>query len=145
MGVKISSPGYSKGVLGSKAASLGLGYATGGLAGAGMGLLQANNPSLGTALGAVSKISGSDGEASSASPYGEDAMNRRFSLYGNQAAPAPALSLYGESEKSPDQQLSEIQAGLDSLTHPDVPQELRDAYAEPLLRTKYSLLGNKRF
>lgn len=130
MAVKIYSAPQG-GIMSSKIGKVGLGFAVGGPVGAGVALLGASNPSLGAianaaGIGSKSEDSSEDlqagpvqqieGATKGTSPT--NAIDRRY----NALSQDPKMS---------------IVAGLDALKDPSVPQSLRDAYAEPLLRAKY--------
>lgn len=129
MGVKIYTPPASQGIMSSKAGKIGMGFATGGPAGAGMALLAANNPAAGSVANLAGGIGGSDKKVGEGSPPGvvdstpESALTRRY----NALSENPEMT---------------VVAGLNALKDPSVPQDIRDQYAEPLLRAKHYGIGN---
>lgn len=125
MAIGIQQPPPSKGLMDNKAVKMVAAYFTGGLSAAG-GAALSGTPA-GNAMGTVggfgggSKSNGLDGPIGGERSAGIDdsAMSRRMSALQTQNPGA------------------QVEQGLAALKDPNVPQYLRDAYAEPMLRAKH--------
>lgn len=158
MPVKIYSPKSG----GGKGMDILMGAASGGIAGAGAALLKSSNPAVGRAIDAYQMGKNVGGTpATGISDRLEQAKSQPVAEFGAASVPraepqAPGLGVdtqlpppgdavsrrIGLMQQDPAQTLG---SGLEALRDPSVPQEIRDQYAEPLLRARYSLGGNRRF
>jgi hypothetical protein len=126
---KIDSAGGGSGLMGSKAFKVGMGFFTGGPVGAGMALLPDNG------LGGAAKVAHSAGAFSGGAAAAPSAPKMPIGNIADNAAGENAIGRALKARQgNPDMQ---VQQGLVALQDPSVPDEIRKAYAEPLLRAKY--------
>lgn len=141
MAVQIGSFKPSGGLMGSKAFKVAQGYASGGPGGGALALAGANNPALGQAAGiaGVGRSSPLLPSTQSLTPNPMGEVSTPPQAPAQPVGPTSALEKrYAALSQDPQ---SVIAGGLAALRDPSVPQELRDAYAEPLLRAKYGRIG----
>jgi hypothetical protein len=126
MAVKIGAPQGGAG--GGKGMAIGMGLVTGGLKGAGQALLQSGNPK---AAGLINRVEGFGKALEPAALKGQDPQTDAYT--------PPAASAIDRRFQtlSSDPQMT-VLAGLEALRDPSVPDDIRQSYAEPLLRGKYA-------
>lgn len=129
----------SQGILGSKALGVGLGFATGGPAGAALALASENNP----AISKIAKLGGMAGSGGSATSEVAEGSTNPVS----DTLQSPNIGDGFRQDQSPmgrrlslstvDDPKRIIQDGLDALWHADVSPEMRADIAVPLLQAKH--------
>lgn len=124
-------PSQSPSSFGGTALKVGLGFATGGPVGAAAALIGSKNPALGKAVGLAGGAAGQAAPAPTGAVPGVEVST---------PPPGPTNAIerrYAALSQDPQ---SVIAGGLAALRDPGVPQEMRDAYAEPFLKAKFGRL-----
>lgn len=142
MSVKVSTyqgGGGLSGLMNSTAGKIGIGFLTGGVGGAALSVAaKPGSPAAGaaSAYGTAKAIGGSPTPPKDASP-GVDPLREM-----NISNPDDYNPMQSKADQlgSSDDHKETIRRGLAALGHADIPQELRNEYAEPLL-TAYHFGG----